>query len=78
MHVVPLDGLTLVYHRASGTTHLLAPPAPEILAALSRGACQFAELKARLASDFDLIDDDAAALHARIDELVSVGLVATE
>lgn len=78
LRVVPLDGLTLVYHRASGITHLLAPPAPEILAALGRGACHLAELKMRLAGDFDLIDDDEASLRARIDELVSAGLVATE
>ena len=37
---VPLDGLSLVYHEPSGTTHIVAPPAPEILEDLSR--CDFA------------------------------------
>ena len=29
--VVPVDLLTAIYHRASGQTHLMASPAPEIL-----------------------------------------------
>ena len=31
---VELDGLVLLYHRPSGTTHFLASPAPELLDAL--------------------------------------------
>ena len=27
---VPLDGLSLVYHEPSGTTHIVAPPAPDV------------------------------------------------
>lgn len=75
--VVPLDGLTLVYHRMSGMTHVLAPPAPEILAVLGRGACALPELTARLAGDYELLDGDEAALIARLDELIDAGLVAT-
>lgn len=33
----PLDGLSAIYHRRSGHTHLVAAPIPEILAALDRG-----------------------------------------
>ena len=36
--IEPLDELTAVYHRASGITHLLAPPAPELLHMLQEPA----------------------------------------
>ena len=35
LRIVPLDALTLVYHRASGITHVVDAPVPEILEALS-------------------------------------------
>ena len=72
---VPLDGLTAVFHRASGGTHLLASPAPEILDALAVPAT-ISELLARLAAAYDLGDTDAPGLAARLDELVAIGLVA--
>ncbi|WP_374139237.1 MULTISPECIES: HPr-rel-A system PqqD family peptide chaperone [unclassified Sphingomonas] len=75
LRVVPLDDLTLIYHRASGMTHLLAPPAPEILDALAAAPLTSAALLARLADEFDLSDADPAALVARLDELVAAGLV---
>ncbi|OYY63566.1 MAG: HPr-rel-A system PqqD family protein [Sphingomonas sp. 28-62-11] len=75
LRVVPLDDLTLIYHRASGMTHLLAPPAPEILDALAAAPLTSAALLARLADEFDLGDADPAALVARLDELVAAGLV---
>lgn len=68
-----LAPFTALYHRASGTTHLLAEPAPEILAALTEPLTLEA-LRARLAERFDLTDD--AALAARLEELVAAGLVA--
>ena len=37
LRTVELEGLTLLYHRRSGLTHILAPPAPQILAALAAG-----------------------------------------
>jgi len=75
LRTVPLDELTIVYHRASGITHVLAPPAPEILAALTEPLTLDA-LLARLADDFELLDAGAQALAARLDELVAAGLVA--
>lgn len=75
LRIVALDDLTLVYHRASGITHLLAAPAPEIIAALSQTAMTAAELYTVLGEQFDLADGDADALAARIDELVAAGLV---
>ena len=71
----PLGELTALYHRPSGTTHLLAPPAPEILAALAGRAMTLDALLAVLARDYDLADPDAAALAARVEELVAAGLV---
>jgi PqqD family protein of HPr-rel-A system len=67
----PLDGLTLIYHRPSGATHLLAEPAPEILAALDAGPADAGELLVRLGA----VEGDAGALAARLAELVETGLV---
>ena len=77
LRIVPLDTFTAIYHRASGITHLVAPPAPEILAALRPAGLTRSALIARLAQDYDLLDADEAALAARLDELVAAGLVST-
>ena len=71
---VPLDALTALYHRASGTTHLVASPAPEILAALGDAGLTREALLARLAADYEL--SEAEGLNARLAELVEAGLVA--
>lgn len=73
--IVRLDVLTAIYHRASGETHLVASPAPEILDLLGREEMDAAMLRDRLRAAFDLVDDDAVALDARLDELVAIGLV---
>lgn len=73
--VVPVDLLTAIYHRASGQTHLMASPAPEILAALGEGELDAAALLAKLRHDYDLVDADPEALAARLAELVETGLV---
>ena len=75
LRIVALDELTLVYHRASGITHVLAPPAPELLAALAN-PLTLDELLAQLSAAFDLLDGDREALAARLDELIAAGLVA--
>ncbi|USI74108.1 HPr-rel-A system PqqD family peptide chaperone [Sphingomonas morindae] len=72
--VVPLDAMTALYHRPSGATHLLASPLPELLDALAEGPADAATLLARLARRFDIADADPAALAARLDELVAIGL----
>ncbi|HXH14587.1 MAG TPA: HPr-rel-A system PqqD family peptide chaperone [Sphingomonas sp.] len=81
--LAPLDEFTAVFHRASGITHLLTEPAPQILAALTeRGTESGAEgglsldtLLDRLGRDYDLTDGTREALAARLDELVESGLV---
>lgn len=71
---VPLDALIAIYHRPSGVTHLLAPPAPELLDALAEGPADSAELLARLSRLYDLPDAAAEAIAARMEELVLAGL----
>jgi PqqD family protein of HPr-rel-A system len=72
--VEPLDALTAVYHRASGITHILVSPAPELLEALAEETTLDALLE-RLGAEYDLPDADRPALVARLDELVAAGLV---
>ena len=68
-----LGDLTAVYHRASGITHLLAHPAPELLEALAEPATLDA-----LLDRLGLSPEDRPALEARLDELVAAGLVERE
>ena len=70
---VPLDGLSLVYHAPSGATHIVAPPAPEILEALAAGPADAAELLRRLREKFDFDGDEV--IHVRLGELEEAGLV---
>lgn len=71
-----LDGLTLVFDRQAGLTHVLAPPLPELLEVLAHGAATAADLRSRLADRFDLDgpDDPLALITERMDELVALGL----
>jgi PqqD family protein of HPr-rel-A system len=76
LRTVELEGLTLLYHRRSGLTHILAPPAPQILAALAAGPADATEIVARIGEDFELDSEDpAAAIAARLAELEAAGLV---
>lgn len=75
LRIVPLDVLTLVYHRASGITHVVDAPVPELLEALADAALTVDALLARLAERYDLLDADPMALAVRLDELVAAGLV---
>ena len=68
-----LDLLTVIFHRRSGITHLLAEPAPEILAALADQPLTTAALLDRLSRDFDVAD--AGSLAERLAELEAAGLV---
>lgn len=77
LRIVELDMFTAIYHRSSGITHLVAAPVPEILATLGDAGMTRAGLIARLGQQYDLLDADEAALGARLDELVSAGLVRT-
>lgn len=71
--IVPLDGLSLVYHEPSGATHIVAPPAPEILEALLDGPADAAELLRRLHARYEFDGDEV--IHVRLGELEEAGLV---
>ena len=75
--VEPLDAITLIYHRRSGITHMVAEPVPEILTAMGNVAVTAAILLATLSEQFDLgTDEDAeAVVTARLEELAELGLV---
>lgn len=78
LKIVQLDDFSAVYHRASGITHLLTAPAPEILAALGEAGLTRPALLTKLRHDYRLDDADEPALAVRLDELVACGLVACE
>src|SRR3954452_18965786 len=76
VRTVALETLTALYHRPSGTTHILAPPAPQILEALADRPGNADELLRRMSERFDLAAHDAsAAIAARLAELEAAGLV---
>jgi PqqD family protein of HPr-rel-A system len=73
---VPLEDLVALYHRPSGMTHILAPPAPQILEKLAGREGGAADVLARIAGSFEIEAEDAeAAIAARLAELEAAGLV---
>jgi PqqD family protein of HPr-rel-A system len=77
IRIVSFDGLTAIYHRRSGQTHIVSEPLPEILWALGNGPLTLDALLARLSIDAAIRaeGDPAEELTARIAELEAVGLV---
>ncbi len=71
---VELDGLTALFHVPSGMTHIVAPPAPQLLEALGAGAADAEELGARLEPSFE-IEGALEQMEARLAELEAAGLV---
>ncbi len=70
---VALDDFTALYHRASGITHLVTSPVPELLDVLGEGPLDLETIAARLAAVFEV--EDQGALAVRLEELVAAGLV---
>jgi PqqD family protein of HPr-rel-A system len=76
VRIIEMDGLAALFHRPSGMTHILAPPAPQILQALAGDAADSGELLRRIGERFDLEGEDSeAAVAARLAELEAAGLV---
>jgi PqqD family protein of HPr-rel-A system len=74
--VEPLDAMTLIYQRRSGTTHIVAEPVPEILAVMGEDALDAAAVAQRLAAQFEIdVGNAEAVLASRLEELASLGLV---
>jgi len=74
---VTIEDFTLIYHRPSGNTHLLAEPAPEILAALGEGPATPADILLRLERNYGVDRGDGAemVIAARMAELSGLGLI---
>jgi PqqD family protein of HPr-rel-A system len=63
--------LTLIFHRPSGTTHVVAAPVPALLDALA-----IPKTARQLAAELGFDDNEAIALlDERLAELVEAGLV---
>jgi PqqD family protein of HPr-rel-A system len=67
------EGMTALFHRRSGVTHVVAEPVPEILAVLGGKRLNCAALLEAL--DVDADEESRAALTARLDEMEEAGLV---
>ncbi len=74
LRTLALEGLTALYHRPSGQTHLVTEPVPEILEALGDAALTVGELIAALGAVRDVSGGDDA-LRERLVELADAGLV---
>ena len=72
-----LDSMTLLYHRPSGITHMLADPAPAIIDIMDGTALAVSEIATRLSAMFDIEAGVATEdiILARLDELAALGLV---
>ena len=75
LRAVALDGLVALFHAPSGMTHIVAPPAPQILEALSEGPGDARSILERIAALYDVEGADGGAIEARLDELEAAGLV---
>lgn len=69
--VADLDELVAIFHRASGITHLVASPVPDLLTAMAGRWMTMDDLE----REFDLIDGDRDGLAAILDGLVEAGLI---
>lgn len=70
----PLDALTVIYHRRSGTTHIVAEPVPQILACMGTAPMAATDIVRCLAALFD-VDDVEAIIVARLEEMAELGIV---
>lgn len=77
----PLDYMTLLYDKLSGITHIIAEPAPEIIAALGSKSMRVDQIERELQKQYDLESfdesDDSFAdiITARLEEFVMLGIV---
>ncbi len=72
-----LDSMTLLFHRPSGITHMLADPVPAIFEVMGNIPLTVPEIASGLDALFD-IDADVDAediVLARLEELFALGLV---
>lgn len=72
-----LDMMSLIYHRPSGLTHIVADPVPAILEVMQEGATTVFEIGKALQKNYDLEEgaDVENVILARLDEMSALGLV---
>ena len=72
-----LDSMTLLFHRTSGITHMLADPVTAIMEVMEGLSLTAEEIAARLAEKFDIEAEMEAEdiILARLEELSELGLV---
>lgn len=77
--MTPLDGLTALYHRTSGITHIVAEPVPQILDIIRQTPLSETALFDQLVAQYDVpaTTETRAAFASRLDELKEVGLLAS-
>ena len=75
--LTPLDVVSALYDKRSGQTHLVASPVPELLTMMQGSDLSVDELLQRLLVHYDLPadEDHRASVEARLNELVTLGLV---
>jgi PqqD family protein of HPr-rel-A system len=75
--LVALDGLVALFHRRSGTTHIVDDPVPQILHLLGQEPMSVDVVVKRLSETHDIQgeDDIVPALSERLAELEAAGLV---
>jgi len=76
--IKPLDDLSLIYHRRSGTTHVVASPVPEMLGVMGGDPLGVEEILERLSQRFELGNETESLIPvvaARLEELAALGLV---
>jgi PqqD family protein of HPr-rel-A system len=76
LRCVPLEGLVAIFHAPSGMTHVVAPPAPQILEALSDAPGDARAILEWIRARYEIEEADAAeSIEARLAELEAAGLV---
>jgi PqqD family protein of HPr-rel-A system len=72
-----IDGVTLAYHRPSGSTHFLVTPVPELLALIAEAPADAATLADGLCARLGIAADAEAlaVVETRLAELLAAGLV---
>lgn len=72
-----LDMMTLVFHRPSGLTHIVADPIPAILEVMQQDVLTPTQIAKALENNFNLEEgaDVENVVLARLDEMHALGLV---
>lgn len=78
-----LDAISILFHRTSGTTHIVADPMPQIIEVMGSDCLSAAEIEQRLQKlyamelpqDTEETETFEQIITARLEEFVALGLV---